>query len=50
MSFDLRVGFGEALKVGLEEVVGGACVSESRMVGVRDLAYFIPLLLPAQSQ
>jgi hypothetical protein len=48
--FDLRVGFCEALEVGLEEVAGGVCVSESREVGTTGSAYFIPLLLPAQSQ
>jgi hypothetical protein len=48
--FDLRVGFCEALEVGLEEVAGGACVSESREVDGLGSAYFIPLLLPAQSQ
>lgn len=48
--FDLRVGFGEALEVGLEEVAGGACVSWSHQVEIYRSAYFIPLLLPAQSQ
>jgi hypothetical protein len=48
--FDLRVGFCEALEVGLEEVAGGLFVSESREVNTVGLAYFIPLLLPAQSQ
>ena len=48
--FDLRVGFCEALEVGLEEVAGRARVSESRREMERDSAYFIPLLLPAQSQ
>lgn len=48
--FDLRVGFCEALEVGFEEVAGRACVSESRGRDVVGSAYFIPLLLPAQSQ
>jgi hypothetical protein len=48
--FDLRVGFCEALEVGLEEVAVGACVSGSREFGRRGPTYFIPLLLPAQSQ
>jgi hypothetical protein len=36
--------------VGLEEVAGGACVSWSHQVEIYRSAYFIPLLLPAQSQ
>jgi hypothetical protein len=48
--FDLRVGSCEALEVGLEEVAGGACVSGSRGRDIMGSAYFIPLLLPAQSQ
>lgn len=48
--FDLRVGFCEALEVGLEEVAGGVYVSGSRRGDIRGSAYFIPLLLPAQSQ
>lgn len=48
--FDLRVGFREALEVGLEEVAGSKCISESHRAHVRAFAYFIPLLLPAQSQ